>query len=163
MRPIALRALRRQHPDRWYDNLFSFDLMNGTEKQIARITSEPYGYNWALSPNGSTIALIKFNEREGRIQFLTVRDGKLRDVVVGAWGRLYGVDWSADGTAILVPSLSSKGSTALLQINMHAQATVLWEGSKDFDFGWTIPSPDGRHVLFNGRVGENNEWLIENR
>lgn len=142
---------------------FSFDLMNGRRQQIARITGEPYGYNWGLSPNGSSIALIKFDEKEGRIRFLTLSDGKLRDFAVGGWGRLYSVDWSADGTAILAPSLSSKGSTALLQINMHAQATVLWEGGKDFNFGWTIPSPDGRHVVFNGRVGENNVWSIENR
>jgi hypothetical protein len=141
---------------------FSFDLVNGKGRELGRIPGEPYGYNWGLSPDGSSIALIKSDEREGHLRFLSVRDGRLRDVEVAGWGRLYSVDWTADGTAILVPSLTSKGTTALLQIDRNARAKVLWEGEKDFYFDWTIPSPDGHRLAFAGRVGENNVWRVEN-
>jgi len=85
-----------------------------------------------------------------------------RFAVVRGWSRLLSVDWNGDSETIFVPSVSSNGSSVLLEIDQQGNAQVLLTAEKDRRIGWAFPSPDGQHLALMQVVGENNAWMLEN-
>jgi len=58
---------------------------------------------------------------------------------------------------MFVAASNSKGTTSLLEIDTEGNARELLEGQ----FGWTVPSPDGRYLAVTEFVGTNNVWVLE--
>ena len=71
---------------------FSFDPEHGKGHEVARMTETGEGANWSLSPNGLLLAVVKFGEHEGRIRFISLPGGAVRDVVLRDWPRHSTVD-----------------------------------------------------------------------
>jgi Tol biopolymer transport system component/DNA-binding winged helix-turn-helix (wHTH) protein len=113
--------------------------------------------NYGLSPDGSQIASIRFDEREGRIRFFSLAAKEWRDIVVKGWVGFRNLDWSLDGKTMFVVASNSEGTTSLLDIDTEGNARELLEGQ----LGWTIPSPDGRYLAVTEFVGTNNVWVLE--
>jgi len=141
---------------------FSFDPEHGKGFEVAKMTETGEGANWSLSPDGLLLAVVKFGKHEGRIRFISLPGGAVRDVVLKDWPRLSTVDWSADGAGLLMSSTTSNSTPVLLLVDREGKARVIWEGQKYSPLAWAIPSPDGRYVALNLYVGETNVWMIEN-
>jgi hypothetical protein len=137
---------------------FRFDTQKGKGAAITKYESEP---NWGLSPDGSQLAVIT-DDRQGKIQFVSLADGSRRDIVVKGWPVLNGVDWAASGNQLLMGSFTQHGTTALIESDLDGNAHSLLEGDSHLQFMWAIPSPDGHHVALDVVVGENNVWVVEN-
>jgi len=139
----------------------AFDPVQGRGRELARTQTDPSGdYNWALSPDGSRVALTKFDVREGVIRILSLDSGEAHDLNIKGWVRLNSMDWSADGTGLFVSSQSPGGAT-LLYVDLKGRARALWQ-VKGFSRTWGIPSPDGRHLAILGGSKESSVWMIEN-
>ena len=137
---------------------FRFDTQKGKGAAITKYENEP---NWGLSPDGSQLAVIT-DDRQGKIQFVSLADGSRRDIVVKGWPVLNGVDWAASGNQLLMGSFTQHGTTALIESDLDGNAHSLLEGDSHLQFMWAIPSPDGHHVALDVVVGENNVWVVEN-
>ena len=70
------------------------------------------------------------------------------------------VRWTADGKGLFVSSPLKRGSV-LLHVDLQGHAHVLWkhEGSP---VTHGIPSPDGRHLAFEGWTLNSNIWMMDN-
>ncbi len=81
----------------------AIDPEHGTVRDLVKVAGHSEGGNWSLSPDGSKLAVVNWDERLGRISFVDLRDHKFpaKDVTVKGWTRLVSVDWSANGRTIL--------------------------------------------------------------
>jgi hypothetical protein len=114
--------------------------------------------NWTLSPDGKVLALFI---DEHRIRFLSLVTGVAHDVTIDAWPLENG-DWSADGKSIFVPSLTSKATSVILDINEAGKAKVVLAGEAHTNLWFMIQSPDGRYGVLGAEVpGDNNVWMVE--
>ena len=113
-------------------------------------------------PRRSLLATVRFDEHEGRIRFVSLPSGVVREVVVKDWPRLWTVDWSADGAGLLIPTTKPNSTPVLLFIDRKGKAQVLLEGERYAPLGYAIPSPDGRYLAIRKAAGDINVWMIEN-
>jgi DNA-binding winged helix-turn-helix (wHTH) protein/Tol biopolymer transport system component len=139
-------------------SFITFDPERGKGRELASFDGWP---NWGLSPNGSWLAVVT-DEHRGRLRFLSLDTGETHDVVVKDWPVLRGVDWTADGESVLIGSVTPKGTSVILGVDMEGRARVLLESDPHTQFMWVIPSPDGRYAALNVFTGENNVWMVEN-
>src|SRR5215469_10219477 len=135
---------------------------HGKGSEVARMTGTGQGVNWSLSPDGSLLAIVRLDEHEGRIRFMSLPSGVVREVVVKDWPRLHNVDWSADGKGLLMPSTTSNSTPVLLFVDREGRARVIWEGQKYSSVQCAIPSPDGSYLALMMYLGDSNVWMIEN-
>jgi len=136
----------------------TFDLQHGQGRELARFDGWP---NYGISPDGSLLAVIT-DERRGKIRFLSLATGTTRDVIVKDWPVLRGADWTADGRSLLMGSVTPRGTSVILDVDLEGNARVLLESDSHTQFAWAIPSPDGRYAALNLFTGENNVWMVEN-
>jgi Tol biopolymer transport system component len=141
--------------------LWAFDPVQGKGRELTRISVSPSeGYDLAVSPDGSLIAVTKKFDPEGRIRILSSTGGPERDVVVKGWGGFGTVNWQADGRGFFV-STQSPRVASLLHVSMDGRAQVLWE-QKGSGNPYGVSSPNGRYLAFRGSTADSNVWLIEN-
>ncbi len=114
-------------------------------------------YGWALSPDGTRIAVLKRGTSE--IQVLSLRRQTEQKIIVKGWDGLAALDWTSDGKGLYTSSLAT--GSVLLHTDLQGNATVLWEPKGD-GMTWAIPSPDGRHVAMPGFSMSSNVWSMEN-
>ena len=143
-------------------SFFSFDPEHGKGSEVTRMTATGEGVNWSLSPDGSLLAIVRMGGHEGRIRFMSLPSGVVREVVLKDWPRLSNVDWSADGKGLLMPSTKPNSDPVLLFVDAEGKARVILKGQKYGPLLYAIPSPDGRYLALNMYVGERNVWMIEN-
>jgi DNA-binding winged helix-turn-helix (wHTH) protein/Tol biopolymer transport system component len=139
-------------------SFITFDTERGKGREIARFDGWP---NWGLSPDGSQLTAVT-DDHQGRLQFISLETGATRDVVVKEWPVLRGVDWTADGRSVLIGSVTPRGTSVILDVDMEGKARVLLEGDPHTQFVYVIPSPDGRYAALLVFTGENNVWMVEN-
>ena len=140
-------------------SLITFDTERGKGREL--VTFKGW-HNWSVSPSGSRLAIVTDDHR-GRLRFLSLETEATRDVIVKGWPMLTGIGWTADGTSLLIGSITSGGTSVILDVDMEGEARVLLEGdSRTQVFAWVVQSPDGRYAALNGFTGENNVWMVEN-
>lgn len=138
--------------------LIAFDMQKGKGGEIARFDGWP---SWALSPDGSQLAVLT-DGHQGRIEFISLKTGGKRDVVVKDWPVMRAVNWTADGRGLLITSYTTRGTSVVLDVDLEGNARVLLENSPNAQFYWAIPSPDGRYAAMDVVTGEENVWMVEN-
>ena len=141
--------------------LSSFETNGGKSKELLQIPVEPGAqYNWAISPDGSQIAIAKEGWNTGEIRFFQVRGGGTRTIAVHGYVSLRSIDWAPDSKSMFIASSGPSGSV-LLRVNVDGSARPVWQQSRSDEI-WGIPSPDGRHLALSGFTEDANVWMIDN-
>ena len=115
----------------------------------------------ALSPDGSTLAMVRHDEgRSIRLQdALTgevVREIQV-DVLPGL--ELDDIEWSPDGNGFFLAGEFPRGA-AIVRVDMQGEAEVLLED--DTGSYWSVnPSPDGRYLAFGKSTLDANGWMVD--
>src|SRR6266404_5687221 len=135
---------------------FLFDVRSGKSTGPPQI--DPDGF-WSLSPDGSQRAFVAVGSNQETIQLRSTSSGKARDLVVKGWNGLMHIDWSADGSSLLVGWHNQTGDSALLKIALGGKVSVLLRSSNFI--GYAVPSPDGRSLAILEASPTKNVWQIE--
>lgn len=137
--------------------LFTFNALNGKSREIATFDGWP---GWALSPDGSQVAVVT-DGHDGHVQFISLKTGARRNVIVKDWPVIRSPYWSADSRSVLMTSFSPGGNSVVLEVDLNGNARVLLENPPNAQVYWAIPSPDGHYVALNVITGEDNVWMVE--
>jgi Tol biopolymer transport system component/DNA-binding winged helix-turn-helix (wHTH) protein len=140
-----------------------FDPASGKKDPLKLIEgSDWYLYNWTLSPDGSTLALAKYQRLPGTadIRLLRVAGGKERVLTLKGWTGISSLDWAADGRSIWVTASSPGATQTLLNVDLHGRAKPVFQ-EPEKDLGWAIPSADGRHLAIWSASSSSNAWLLD--
>jgi dipeptidyl aminopeptidase/acylaminoacyl peptidase len=131
---------------------------SGRGRALARRAVRAGGdYRWALSPDGTRIALV--NVKEPRAVVVPLDGGTAETIEIAGARTLGYVSWASDGAGLLVPSIDSRGA-ALLAVDIAGGTRVLWQQPGALDLS-AIPSHDGRRMAIWVRTRKSNLWLAE--
>jgi eukaryotic-like serine/threonine-protein kinase len=138
-------------------------------RELARTDYNPS--DWGLSPDGSSIAMVRPDTREGRVHIISLagrghaRPGMeaapAHDVLVEGWTNLYNLNWAADGKGWYICNAAVTGGSTFLHVDLQGHATVL-QLPENLNKFWGVPSPDGRHLAYSRTTFTANAWLLEN-
>jgi serine/threonine protein kinase/Tol biopolymer transport system component len=136
-------------------------------RELARTDYNPS--DWGLSPDGSSIAMVRPDNREGRIHIISLagrgRAGMgtapAHDVLVQGWTNLFNLNWAADGKGWYICNAPVAGGSTFLHVDLQGHATVL-PLPENLNKFWGVPSPDGRHLAYSRTTFTANAWLLEN-
>jgi len=157
--PANLCAIVEEDDVRQQITFTAFDPLTGRGRELARIDTDLNKYfNSDLSPDGTRIAYA--NNHEGPVHILSLRGEPSQDVWVKGWNNLRDIEW-ADAKSLLVAN-HVQGGAVLLRVDMQGNAHVLWQQQGGFPAFIGRPSPDGRHLAFNGYSTNSNIWMMEN-
>jgi Tol biopolymer transport system component/DNA-binding winged helix-turn-helix (wHTH) protein len=134
---------------------FHFDVRSG--KSLGAPQIDPEGF-WSLSPDGSQRAFVAVGSDQETIQLRSTSSSKTRDLVVKGWNGLMHIDWSADGSSLLVGLHHQQRDSALLRVTLDGEVSVLLRSSNFI--GYAIPSPDGRLLAILEVSPAKNVWQI---
>lgn len=139
----------------------TFDPSRGRRRESARTKIDTSrSYDWDLSPDGSQIAIVSYDEQKGVIRIINLSDGTTHEVVAQEWTCLDGVAWAANSQCLFVAAQPPRAS-ALLQVDVQGRVQTLWQTQKE-SVGWPVPSPDGRHLAFAlSTTPDSNVWVLE--
>ena len=171
--PASVCVIAEHTPDRKQLIFTAFDPEKGRGEELARFDTDPAKgaeYVWALSPDGTCIAILKSSNGPIYILPLDGRDSK--EIAVKGWSSLLSLSWAPDGKSIYTSSQTRQGSV-LLRVDLKGRAAVLWEQSgsiapwnRPFRPGhlalFAVPSPDGRHLAIYSWSFNANMWMLEN-
>ena len=139
---------------------FAFDPGRGIGRELLKIRG--LVHDWSLSPDGKTLADLPHGHS---IRFFSVENGVAREdktVTLNEWPMDNG-DWNADGSGLLIPSMTPTGTPVILEVNRAGKASVVLEGAANTPFESMIQAPDGHHgILVEIVPGDNNAWMIDN-
>jgi serine/threonine protein kinase len=163
--PANFCILAEQSPDQKHLVLTLFDPMKGRGRELGTFDYQ----QWAISPNGSLLALMQPGPEETRIRFIPVSAGQIpvfhpesaREIVVKNWKNMLNMNWSADSAALFIGALSPRGSV-LLRVDLQGHTSVLWQWKGSYAAVWGVPSRDGRYLALRSATVDSNAWLIEN-
>ena len=138
----------------------AFDPLKGRGKVLRTIERDPSsGFYGGLSPDGSTFAFSRGREAEIHIRLLSLSGGSDREIIVKGWPNGSGLDWSPDGKAFYLGSVSPQART-LLYVDLKGNVKVLWQCKGTGSNIWGVPSPDGRYLAILGSVTNSNVWML---
>ncbi len=131
---------------------------SGRGPALARIAVSPELHPWALSPDGSTIAL--HGERSNHFDLIGTKTERRSSLEVHAGSMLGPVSWSPRGNGLFVSALS--GPDALIVfLGLNGTTRVIWREPGDFGLVG-VPSPDGRLLAVTRWRNSSNVWMIDN-
>jgi len=138
-------------------------------RELARTDYSPT--DWGLSPDGASIAMVRPDNREGRVHIISLPGrghagpglgtAPAHDVPVEGWTNLYDLNWAADGKGWYICTSLVAGGSTFLHVDLQGHATVL-QLPENLNPFWGVPSPDGRHLAFSKTTFTENAWLLEN-
>ena len=165
IRPATLCVFAEKGTDRHQLIFTAFDPLKGRGRELCRMSIDPAShYEWALSPDGTRVALLKGRNSDGRIQIYSLNGQLLQTIYVPSLDGLdgwLGMDWTADGNGLYVGTKIA-GSTILQRINLNGGIEVIIkERALEIPI-WAIESPDRRHLAIMECTKSSNLWMIEN-
>lgn len=138
------------------------DIQARTEKLVAQLKlAVTDGYDWDLSPDGRSLAVVHSGPSDNVVRFVTLADGTIHQVPVPGWSQFEYVAWAADGSGVYLAANMPKNS-ALLRLELNGKLGVLWRKNEPDYVELPVPSPDGKHIAFTvGSAAESNAWIVE--
>lgn len=138
----------------------AFDALKGRGAEIARFETDPAvdEYNWGISRDGSSIAIL--NHLNNKIYIVSLKGRPLKEITVKLWTNLGGLNWAADGKGWFTASKNEEG-VVLLHVDLQGEAAPIWRLSGGLE-AYALPSPDGRQLAIGATSWDNNIWLMEN-
>ncbi len=120
-----------------------------------------YCGGFAISPDGSEIAVMRSNFRKTEIECYSASGQLKQKLVVKGWYRLGGLEYSADGKAFYSGFFGMMGAT-LLRIDHTGRAEPIWSTPGSTHGTWAVEAPDGRHLAFSADGSTENAWMLDN-
>ena len=140
---------------------YELDPIAGLGVEVARTplpNQDPEFVNWALSHDGTRIALTDFGSL---IRILDISSEGQNDY---GWTALEHLAWTAGGNGLFVVGLPENGprlnNFGLLHVDDAGEATVVRHQVNQW-YDWPESSPDGRYLAFAFSELESNVWMIE--
>jgi Tol biopolymer transport system component len=139
----------------------------GSLPELARTDYDPT--DWGVSPGGTMVAMVRPDEREGRIHLVSLsgaaskKASPAEDVMVKDWTNLFTINWAQAGRGWYVSNRPAalRGAPTFLYIDPAGAATTLYVPPTSAPI-WGFPSPDGRYLAFCANPGIVSAWMIEN-
>jgi hypothetical protein len=138
---------------------YSIDAASGEQTELARIDFRPPFANFAVSPDGSTVAVVHNNDDV--IRFVDLTSGEERSLEVAGWAHFEFVSWSVDGQRLFVNAgyASSGGYPVLLAVELDGSASLLRRAANVWHVMPTA-SPSGRYLAFATMPFQGNAYLL---
>lgn len=148
------------------DNIlfYSLDPIHGKGSLLGSIqdTSLPGFFGWALSPEGSQIAVVHHSHKD-RIEILNLSTRAWRAIVVEpGWGDFQSVSWDAEGKGFFLTTTLLGSSFHLIHVTLLGKVQPLLNNALTQWLYQPLPSPDGRYLAFQAQTCDSNVWLFEN-
>jgi DNA-binding winged helix-turn-helix (wHTH) protein/Tol biopolymer transport system component len=126
---------------------------------LATFPTEPGAqYNWAVSSDGTRIAVFKV--WDSRIYVIHLNGEPPQVVTVRPDARLVLISWAFDDSGWFTATKDRSG-VKLLHVDLNGMASPLWD-FEDGTLAYAVPSPDGHHLTIVATGRSNNVWLMEN-
>lgn len=137
----------------------ALDPVKGKGPEIGRTAWLPHILgDWGVSPDGSSVVLTMHDAGNPRIRVVPLGGAPGRheqELTVKGFGKLSGINWSADGQGWYVAADTGSG-TSLLYVSLQGETHVL----RDSPHGtWAVPSPDGKKLAFVDQPVDSNVWM----
>ncbi len=137
---------------------YELDPIQGLGRELARTRGlkNIYG-DWALSPDGTEIAIPNHDPRTAVIRILSLDKpgAPERQLSIAGLANFQGLNWTADGNGWFAAITTSLGPR-LVHVDRTGKVTPLLDNAS-----YTIPSPDGRRVAIMIRLITTNVWSVE--
>ena len=162
--PATLCVFSEESPDRKELVFWAFDPIKGEKHELTKVSLQQpvLQYDWALSPNGSLLAVTEFDQHEGHIKIIPATGSDAYELKVKDWPGLFHVWWSADNKNLIVGSFSASGSI-LLKVDLEGHAIVLRKQALLSLFNtWGVPSYDGQFLALMEHTPASDVWMLEN-
>ena len=162
--PASLCAIAELPYDRKQLIFTELDPLKGRGKELLRFDTDPTGiYQWALSPDGTRIAVM--NPPEGKVHVLHLEGRPTEEIVVKNLNLGDALDWATDGKGLFIDNSTPQGM-ALTYLDLRGNTHPIWEqrgivGPRGGSSIWGIASRDGRHLAIHGRTQNSNVWMLE--
>lgn len=138
-----------------------FNSLTGNPRDVIALEEPTNGWNWSLSPDGKSIALVTFGPSDNRIRVMSLSGQSPHEITVKDWSKFTSVDWAADGKGLFVSSNPTGRISTLLYIDLMGNAHSLWQVS-NFQATWAIPSHNGKYVAIPANTIASNVWIVNN-
>jgi eukaryotic-like serine/threonine-protein kinase len=140
---------------------YTLDPIQGQGREVARTKFEQDKVeNWAISPDGSHLAVLNVNQRGKQISILELGNGAERDIPLPHELRFYALAWTAEGKGFFATVAAPHYQ--ILRIGLDGKTSVLLDRARNTWLGDITASPDGLRLAFNQQTFEANDWLLEN-
>jgi eukaryotic-like serine/threonine-protein kinase len=139
----------------------AIDLLKGRGAELFRFALVANDDTWYfdVSPDSTRVAVTQ--TQAGPIYILSLGGQVLRQVRVKGWSNLLSLIWAGDGKGLFVTA-GIRNGREILHVDLQGNAHVLWEGTGATAETLAHPSPDGRHLAFDGMTTNGNMSLFEN-
>ena len=119
---------------------------------------DPSGFfYWALSPDGSRIAVVNF---DSRVRILTLQEEEVLELSASSWYGMEHVTWTVDGQGVIVTGGGITMTKGLLYIGLDGHTEVVLREENEWPV-YPISSPDGRYLAYARMFPDSNVWMIE--
>jgi Tol biopolymer transport system component len=140
----------------------SLDPVQGKGPELARIDDRPPFINWALSPDGTQVAVV--HNDDDSIRIVTLATGEERVLRLTEWhGGFEFISWARNGTGWFVNGRVDQllfNRDAILRVDLDGQVHVLRGKTNEWHI-MPVASPDGRRLAFATMPFHGNVWMIE--
>jgi serine/threonine protein kinase len=164
--PIGKRCILRSMENRQYV-FYELDPILGKRGELARTPwTRGVAGDWALSPDGSLVAIPVHDLREPRIHLVSLdpsaSGAQDRDLHISGLPPMNGLNWSADGRgwfAVVSNNLRSEwflNGSKLVYVGLDGHVERLREFAGTT---FAVPSPDGNHLAFVDYTISSNAWV----
>ena len=141
---------------------YTLDPLKGQGKEFARTKIGDPGQwlGWALSPDGSKIAVAGSDELGDKVRFIDLKTGQQHDLPSPSFV-LGGLAWSADGQGVFGAAQRGYGDFNLIHLDLSGKSQIIMNHPSGW-FSAPVVSSDGRFLAISQQSGEANAYLLEN-
>jgi serine/threonine protein kinase/Tol biopolymer transport system component len=142
---------------------YALDPLRGKSIEIAEVAAirESLSDGWSLSPEASHLAVLNPDKQGPAILIISVADGSFKTLRLdSSIGKPQSISWSADSMGFFL-TCREPDSFNLVHITSFGKVrTLLRTDRKQFIIN-PLPSPDGKHLAFQGQSWDSNLWIIQ--
>ena len=131
--------------------------LRGRGDELARIKTGAEPHPWALSQDGSSIAVHA--NRNNHFDLISTKTGDRKSLDLEGSSPLGPIAWSARGDGLFVSAI--RGPDALIvYAGLNGTTRVIYRQTGDFGLVG-IPSPDARLLAVTSWRNSSNVWMID--